>query len=44
MIIICRSANVNVATGTGFEPRELLGRPAFELVHPEEFSQVKQMH
>lgn len=28
----------------GFEPRELLGRPALELVHPDEFSQVKQMH
>ncbi|KAG1780650.1 hypothetical protein EV702DRAFT_732311 [Suillus placidus] len=28
----------------GFEPRELIGRPALELVHPDEFSQVKQMH
>ncbi|KAG1735233.1 hypothetical protein EDB19DRAFT_1725189 [Suillus lakei] len=28
----------------GFEPRELVGRPALELVHPDEFSQVKQMH
>ncbi|KAG1728496.1 uncharacterized protein EDB91DRAFT_1253430 [Suillus paluster] len=28
----------------GFEPRELIGRPGFELVHPDEFSQVKQMH
>ncbi|KAG0698291.1 hypothetical protein DFH29DRAFT_941916 [Suillus ampliporus] len=28
----------------GFEPRELIGRPALELVHPDEFLQVKQMH
>ncbi|KAH7925569.1 hypothetical protein BV22DRAFT_1033841 [Leucogyrophana mollusca] len=28
----------------GFEPRELVGRPALELVHPDEFPQVKQMH
>lgn len=28
----------------GFEPRELIGRSALELAHPDEFSQVKQMH
>ncbi|KAG2147007.1 hypothetical protein BD769DRAFT_1413585 [Suillus cothurnatus] len=28
----------------GFEPRELIGRSSLELVHPDEFSQVKQMH
>ncbi|KAH7909240.1 hypothetical protein BJ138DRAFT_1155777 [Hygrophoropsis aurantiaca] len=28
----------------GFEPRELIGRPALELVHPDEFPQVRQMH
>ncbi|OJA20196.1 hypothetical protein AZE42_04618 [Rhizopogon vesiculosus] len=28
----------------GFEPRELIGRSGMELVHPDEFAQVKQMH
>ncbi|KIM80980.1 hypothetical protein PILCRDRAFT_72270 [Piloderma croceum F 1598] len=28
----------------GFEPHELVGRSAFELTHPDEFNQVKQLH
>jgi len=28
----------------GYESRELIGRPALELVHPEEYPKVKQMH
>lgn len=28
----------------GFEPRELIGRPSLELVHPDEFAQVRGIH
>jgi len=28
----------------GFEPRELIGRPSLELVHPDEFPRVKKLH
>ncbi|KDR82963.1 hypothetical protein GALMADRAFT_238670 [Galerina marginata CBS 339.88] len=28
----------------GFEPHELIGRPSLELVHPDEFPRVKQLH
>ncbi|EIN12929.1 hypothetical protein PUNSTDRAFT_97905 [Punctularia strigosozonata HHB-11173 SS5] len=28
----------------GYEPRELIGRPSLELVHPDEFRDVKQIH
>ena len=28
----------------GFEPRELIGRPSLELVHPDEFTQVRGIH
>lgn len=28
----------------GFEPRELIGRPSLELVHPDEFLRVRQLH
>jgi len=42
IIAIQCSAAVNGAAG--FEPRELIGRSVFELVHPDEFPRVKQMH
>ncbi|GLB38650.1 putative PAS fold [Lyophyllum shimeji] len=28
----------------GYEPHELIGRPSLELVHPDEFPRVKQVH
>jgi len=28
----------------GYEPRELIGRPSLELVHPDEFPRVKKLH
>ncbi|TEB40189.1 hypothetical protein FA13DRAFT_1597192, partial [Coprinellus micaceus] len=28
----------------GFEPKELIGRPSLELVHPDEFPRVRQLH
>ncbi|KAF5317514.1 hypothetical protein D9619_013200 [Psilocybe cf. subviscida] len=28
----------------GYEPRDLVGRPSLELVHPDEFPRVKQLH
>ncbi|KJA23228.1 hypothetical protein HYPSUDRAFT_185260 [Hypholoma sublateritium FD-334 SS-4] len=28
----------------GYEPHELIGRPSLELVHPDEFPRVKQLH
>ncbi|KIM40901.1 hypothetical protein M413DRAFT_445672 [Hebeloma cylindrosporum] len=28
----------------GFEPHELIGRPSLELVHPDEYPRVKQLH
>ncbi|KAL1745796.1 hypothetical protein HDZ31DRAFT_81675 [Schizophyllum fasciatum] len=28
----------------GWEPRELVGRPSLELVHPDEFSRVRKLH
>ncbi|KAF5360560.1 hypothetical protein D9756_005056 [Leucocoprinus leucothites] len=28
----------------GFEPHELVGRPSLELVHPDEFGRVRQLH
>ncbi|TFK63045.1 hypothetical protein BDN72DRAFT_339602 [Pluteus cervinus] len=34
----------SVADLLGYEPHELLGRPSLELVHPDEFPRVKQMH
>ena len=30
--------------GTGFEPHELIGKPSLELVHPDEFPRVRQLH
>lgn len=34
----------SVADLLGYEPHELVGRPSLELVHPDEFPRVKQMH
>ncbi|KAF7768294.1 hypothetical protein Agabi119p4_7537 [Agaricus bisporus var. burnettii] len=28
----------------GYEPRDLVGRPSLELVHPDEFGRVRQLH
>ncbi|TFK33043.1 hypothetical protein BDQ12DRAFT_691745 [Crucibulum laeve] len=28
----------------GFEPRELIGQPSLELVHPDEFPRIRQLH
>ncbi|EGO24157.1 hypothetical protein SERLADRAFT_450446 [Serpula lacrymans var. lacrymans S7.9] len=28
----------------GFEPRDLVGRPSLELVHPDEFRRIRKMH
>jgi hypothetical protein len=28
----------------GYEPRELVGRPSLELVHPDEYTRTKQLH
>ncbi|KAH9480721.1 hypothetical protein JR316_0007321 [Psilocybe cubensis] len=28
----------------GYEPHELIGRPSLELVHPDEFPRVRQLH
>ena len=29
---------------SGYEPRDVIGRPALELVHPEEFPAIRQLH
>ncbi|KAH6911479.1 hypothetical protein BKA70DRAFT_857528 [Coprinopsis sp. MPI-PUGE-AT-0042] len=29
---------------TGYEPKELIGRPSLELVHPDEFPRTRQIH
>ncbi|TFK23066.1 hypothetical protein FA15DRAFT_491977 [Coprinopsis marcescibilis] len=34
----------SVADLLGFEPKELIGRPSLELVHPDEFPRVRQLH
>lgn len=31
-------------SSTGFEPRELIGHPSLDLVHPDEFPQVRAIH
>jgi hypothetical protein len=34
----------SVADLLGYEPHELVGKPSLQLVHPDEFPRVKQMH
>ncbi|KAF9525481.1 hypothetical protein CPB83DRAFT_859319 [Crepidotus variabilis] len=34
----------SVADLLGFEPNELIGRPSLDLVHPDEFSQIRKLH
>ncbi|KAL4250589.1 PAS domain-containing protein [Abortiporus biennis] len=37
-------ASESVSDLLGFEPHELIGRPSLELVHPDEFPQVRGLH
>ncbi|KAF8628676.1 hypothetical protein AX15_003799 [Amanita polypyramis BW_CC] len=34
----------SVADLLGYEPRELIGQPSLNLVHPDEYSRIKQLH
>ena len=34
----------NADRAPGFEPRELIGSPSLDLVHPDEFPQVRAIH
>ena len=33
-----------ISVQTGYEPHELIGTPSLNLVHPDEFSEVKELH
>lgn len=37
-------ASESCADLLGYEPKDLIGRPSLELVHPDEFKDVKQIH
>jgi len=37
-------ASPSVSDLLGFEAHEIIGRPALELVHPDEFPQIRQLH
>jgi hypothetical protein len=44
MSFVMCSPPCSCVSSSGYEPRDVIGRPALELVHPEEFPAIRRLH